>query len=88
MTDEIQDEQVLNHKFCNFQSGSEGGYQQYNQLSPNRSPSGPTYTQLSGGPPRPPPGVNVNVPGQTYHPPTTSQGLFHLEKIFAKLHLK
>ncbi|XP_021963129.1 aryl hydrocarbon receptor nuclear translocator homolog isoform X2 [Folsomia candida] len=60
------------------QSGSEGYQQQYNQLSPNRSPSGPTYTQLSGGSARPAPGVNVNAPGQpnSYHPPTTAQGMW------------
>jgi len=38
------------------------GYQ-YSQLSPSRSPSGPTYTQLSAG-----------ARGGPYHTPTTAPG--------------
>lgn len=38
------------------------GYQ-YSQISPSRSPSGPTYTQLSGGNPR----------QTTYHTTTPAQ---------------
>ncbi len=65
-----------NNNFLNFvfQSGTEG-YQQYNQISPSRSPSGPTYTQLSGGSARA--GSNVAPPsqGNSYHPPPTAQGM-------------
>jgi aryl hydrocarbon receptor nuclear translocator len=57
------------------QSGSEG-YQQYNQMSPSRSPSGPTYTQLSGGPARAPSGVTAPPPGNTYHSPSTAPGMW------------
>lgn len=70
-----------------FQSGSEN-YQQYNQLSPNRSPSGPTYTQLSGGSARPAPGVNVNAPGNTYHPSSSAQGANNQQFVLAEYFLK
>lgn len=43
------------------------GYQ-YSQLSPSRSPSGPTYTQLSGS------GVNAR---QSYHTATATQQQGH-----------
>ncbi|GAB0089881.1 Aryl hydrocarbon receptor nuclear translocator homolog [Sergentomyia squamirostris] len=43
------------------------GYQ-YNQLSPSRSPSGPTYTQLSGG--------NLRPNYQTAEPPHTNTNLW------------
>jgi len=66
----------FNSIFCSFQSGSEG-YQQYNQMSPSRSPSGPTYTQLSGGSARPSSGVSAPAQGNSYHPPTTAQGNFY-----------
>lgn len=39
------------------------GYQGYNQLSPSRSPSGPTYTQLSSG-------INART---AYHTATSAQ---------------
>lgn len=39
------------------------GYQGYNQLSPSRSPSGPTYTQLSSG-------INARP---AYHTATSAQ---------------
>lgn len=39
------------------------GYQAYNQLSPSRSPSGPTYTQLSSG-------INART---AYHTATSAQ---------------
>ncbi|CAG7837683.1 unnamed protein product [Allacma fusca] len=57
------------------QSGSEG-YQQYNQMSPSRSPSGPTYTQLSGGSSRASSGVSSSAQGNSYHPPATAPGMW------------
>lgn len=39
------------------------GYQAYNQISPSRSPSGPTYTQLSSG-------INTRT---AYHTATSAQ---------------
>lgn len=52
---------------------SEGGYQ-YSQLSPSRSPSGPTYTTLSGS--------GQTARQATYHTATTTQqqGWFCLEE--------
>lgn len=49
------------------------GYQ-YNQLSPSRSPNGPTYTQLSSG---------ARTPATQYHAVTTvpnNPGNFNLNK--------
>lgn len=48
---------------------------QYNQISPSRSPSGPTYTQLSGGNPRQQ--QQPQHPQQNYHtnaPPQPNAG--------------
>ncbi|XP_055688301.1 aryl hydrocarbon receptor nuclear translocator homolog isoform X2 [Lutzomyia longipalpis] len=69
------------------------GYQ-YNQLSPSRSPSGPTYTQLSGGGLRPnyqtaePPHTNTNLwgwqaPGQQPEPagPSSTAATAHTVSI-------
>jgi len=44
-------------------------YPAYNQISPSRSPSGPTYTQLSGGATR---ASVVNIPGQANAYQTTA----------------
>ena len=49
----------LNEIFC-LQPVTEG--YQYSQLSPSRSPSGPTYTQLSSG---------ARTPATQYHAVTT-----------------
>ena len=38
-------------------------------MSPSRSPSGPTYTQLSGGSSRATSGVSSSAQGNSYHPP-------------------
>jgi hypothetical protein len=51
----------VNNRFLLQQPVTEG--YQYSQLSPSRSPSGPTYTQLSAG-----------ARGGPYHTPTTAPG--------------